>query len=112
MEKNFLSANKKCSMLVVDKDKSFDKKLKGDFNLDNNLIKRKKNENLKYIYTGLQIVRPEIFLNFESKFFSINKIWDKLIETDELYGEESNISFLHVSNLDIYKNLQENNFKR
>ena len=62
-------------------------------------------ENLKYIYTGLQIINPEVFLNIKEKVFSINKIWDKLIKNNELFGMESNIDFLHVSTLDIYKNL-------
>jgi MurNAc alpha-1-phosphate uridylyltransferase len=92
-------------MLVVNKNKSFDKNLKGDFNLENNQIDRENKENLKYIYTGLQIINPEVFLNIKEKVFSINKIWDKLIKNNELFGMESNIDFLHVSTLDIYKNL-------
>ena len=31
----------KCLMLIVNKSRSFDKTLKGDFNLENNLIDRK-----------------------------------------------------------------------
>ena len=69
------------------------------------MINRKKTENLKYIYTGLQIIQPEIFSDMDTKIFSINKIWDKLIRSNELYGMVSNIDFLHVSTLDIYKNL-------
>ena len=105
MEDKFLLSKKKCSMLVVNKNKSFDKNLKGDFNLENNQVDRESKENLKYIYTGLQIINPEVFLNIKEKVFSINKIWDKLIKNNELFGMESNIDFLHVSTLDIYKNL-------
>ena len=105
MEDKFFLSKKKCSMLVVNKNKSFDKNLKGDFNLENNQIDRENKENLKYIYTGLQIINPEVFLNIKEKVFSINKIWDKLIKNNELFGMESNIDFLHVSTLDIYKNL-------
>ena len=50
MEDKFLLSKKKCSMLVVNKNKSFDKNLKGDFNLQNNQIDRENKENLKYIY--------------------------------------------------------------
>ena len=111
--RNFFHKNKKikCSLLVVNKKKSFDKSFRGDFNLKNNLITRKDNEDLKYIYTGLQIIKPEIFLDLNTKVFSINKIWDKLIENNELYGIESNIDFLHVSTLRIYDSLLEKNFK-
>jgi len=97
--------NNKCTLLVVNKKKSFDSFIKGDFNLDKNIISRRDNSNLEYIYTGLQIMKPEVFKNINDKVFSINKIWDKLILNEELHGLESNIDFLHVSRLDIYKKL-------
>ena len=112
IEKLFFENEKdKCSLLVVNKKKSFDQSFKGDFSLENNLINRKDKNNLNYIYTGLQIIKPEVFSSLDTKIFSINKIWDKLIESNELYGMESNIDFLHVSTLDIYKSLLEKKFK-
>ena len=112
MEKAFFENEKnKCSLLVVNKKKSFDQSFKGDFSLENNLINRKDKNNLNYIYTGLQIIKPEVFSSLYTKIFSINKIWDKLIESNDLYGMESNIDFLHVSTLDIYKSLLEKKFK-
>ena len=105
LESDFFSNKKKCSLLVVDKMKSFDENLKGDFSLKDGLITREKNENLKYIYTGLQILDPKVFFNINDKIFSINLIWDKLIKINQLFGLESNINFLHVSTLDIYKKL-------
>ena len=110
MEKLFFENKKnKCSLLVVNKEKSFDKSFKGDFNLKNNLISRKSTDDLNCIYTGLQIIKPEVFSDLDAEVFSINKIWDMLIETNELHGIESHIDFLHVSTLDIYKNLLEKN---
>ena len=112
MEKLFFENEKdKCSLLVVNKKKSFDQSSEGDFSLENNLINRKDKNNLNYIYTGLQIIKPEVFSGLDTKIFSINKIWDKLIKSYELYGMESNIDFLHVSTLDIYKSLLEKKFK-
>ena len=112
MEKAFFEDEKnKCSLLVVNKKKSFDQSFKGDFSLENNLINRKDKNNLNYIYTGLQIIKPEVFSSLDTKIFSINKIWNNLIESNELYGMESNIDFLHVSTLDIYKSLLEKKFK-
>ena len=62
MKKRFTTNKKiKCLMLVVKKQKSFDKSFKGDFNLEDNLINRINKSGLKYVYTGLQIARPEIF---------------------------------------------------
>ena len=62
---------------------------------------------LKYIFTGLQIIKPEVFKDFNDKVFSINKVWDRLIEQNELNGFVSENDFFHVSTLDIYKNLSE-----
>ena len=112
MEKSFFENKKgKCSLLIVNKEKSFDRSFKGDFNLKNNLINRKDRDDLNSIYTGLQIIKPEVFNGLSEEVFSINRIWDKLIQKNELYGMESNISFLHVSTLDIYKRLLEKYFK-
>ena len=105
MESNFFLNRKKCNLLVVDKIKSFDKNLKGDFNLQNGLITRKKDENLKFIYTGLQIISPEAFSNIDEKIFSMNKVWNQLIKSNQLFGSESKIDFLHISTLNIYKKL-------
>ena len=105
LENDFFLNKRQCSLLLVDKTKSFDKNLKGDFSLENALVTRKNTENLKYIYTGLQIIDPKIFLDINDRIFSINLIWDKLIKKKKLFGLESNINFLHVSTLDIYKKL-------
>ena len=112
MEKNFFTNKKsKCFLLVVNKNKSFDRSIKGDFNLENNLINRKDKENLKYIYTGVQILTPNVFDHLDLKIFSINKIWDQLIQKGNLFAKESNVDFLHVSTLNIYKSLLEKHFK-
>jgi len=112
MEREFFANNKgRCFLLVVDKNKSFDRSIRGDFNLENNLINRKDKENLKYIYTGVQILTPNVFDNLNLKVFSINKIWDQLIQNKNLLAKESNIDFLHVSNLNVYKSLLEKYFK-
>ena len=104
-EKDFFTKKSICSMLVVNKQKSFDKSFSGDFNLENGLINRKNKDDLQYIYTGLQIIKPEIFQGINKKIFSINTIWNKLIESKELYGFTSNNNFLHVSTLNVYENL-------
>ena len=55
----------KCKLMIVNKEKSFDKSLKGDFSLINNKISRK--NNLNYIYTGLQIIDPKAFFKINKK---------------------------------------------
>ena len=106
MEKEIIKNKKnKCTLLIVNKKKSFDKTIKGDFNLENNSLNRNNKDNLDYVYTGLQIIKPEIFSGLNKKKFSMNIIWDKLIKNNELYGVESHLDFLHVSTLDIYNKL-------
>jgi len=105
MEKDLISKKKNCSILIVDKKKSFDKNFEGDFNLKDNLVNRDSKKKLKYIYTGLQIIRPNIFLDLDTKIFSINMVWNKLIKNDELYGFKSNLDFFHVNTLETYKKI-------
>ena len=105
MKSDFALSKRKCLMLLVHKSRSFDKSFKGDFNLKNGLINRNKSTDLNYVYTGLQIIKPELFLNIKERVFSINQVWDKLIDQNELYGLESKTDFLHITDLDIYKNL-------
>ena len=95
----------KCSLLIVKKERSFNQFLKGDFNLKNNIINKNNLDKLNYIYTGAQIISPEIFHEFKENFFSLNKVWDELIKKNQLYGIESNIDFSHVSTLSAYRNL-------
>ena len=84
---------------------SFDKNLKGDFNLENNLITKKLDKN--YIYIGCQILSKKLFKNETNEKFSISKIWDKLIDSKDLYGYESKQNFYHLTNLEIFKKLKD-----
>ena len=110
-EEFFTNKRSKCFLHVVNKNKCFDKSFKGDFNLKNSLINRKDKENLRYIYTGVQILKPDVFDHLDLKVFSINKIWDQLIQNNVLFGKESNVNFFHVNTLDIYKSLLKKHFK-
>ena len=90
-------------LLLVNKNSSFDKNLKGDFDLNNNLIiQNKKN----FIYTGCQILNKSIFKNKTINNFSISEIWFDLIKDGQLSGYESKLKFYHVTNLEIFKKLQ------
>jgi len=104
MEKFFFF--KKCNnvLLVVNKEKSFDKSLKGDFNLNNNILNRN-SETKNFIYTGAQIINKKAFNNRKIDFFSMNEVWDEIISKNMLFAFESNNQFLHVSTLDIYNKI-------
>jgi N-acetyl-alpha-D-muramate 1-phosphate uridylyltransferase len=106
MEKFYFLQKIKNILLLVNKDYSFDKKLKGDFNLFNNIIKKDTQNNL--IYTGCQIINKNLFKSYSVSNFSISKIWNELVVKDELYGYESLENFYHLTNLKIYKDILKN----
>ena len=109
MEEQYFNNDCKSVLLVVDKTKSFDKTMKGDFNLKENILDRK-NDQKKYIYTGSQILNNSVFKNKTIEPFSMNLIWDLLIKNNELLGVKSKQEFLHVTNLKIYNQLIEERF--
>ena len=93
-------------LLVVKKSNSFDKKLKGDFNLDSKNILNYKDKN--FIYTGCQIINKNVFSTVNKKSFSIVEIWNKLINENQLYGFESSNDFVHVTDIEIFNKLSKN----
>ncbi len=109
MEKQYFNNDYKSVLLVVDKTKSFDKTMNGDFNLKKNILDRESNEK-KYIYTGSQILNNSVFKNKKNEPFSMNLIWDLLIKNKELLGVKSKQEFLHITNFKIYHQLIEERF--
>tara|TARA_B110000027_G_scaffold66098_1_gene70776 strand:+ start:1606 stop:2298 length:693 start_codon:yes stop_codon:yes gene_type:complete len=107
MEKFYFSNQIKNILLLVNKNLSFDKKLKGDFNLSGNIIKKDSQNDL--IYTGCQIINKNLFVSQSISNFSILEIWNQLVNKNELYGYESLENFYHLTNHEIYKKLLENN---
>ena len=93
-------------LLVVKKSKTFDKNLKGDFNLEPKNILNYKEKN--FIYTGCQIINKKVFSIINKKSFSIVEIWNKLVNENKLYGFESLNDFVHVTDIEIFKKLSKN----
>ena len=106
MEKFYFSNQIKNILLLVNKNLSFDKKLKGDFNLLKNKIKKDLQNDL--IYTGCQIMNKDLFDSHSVSDFSISEVWNRLISKNELYGYESIESFYHLTDLETYKELLKN----
>jgi len=103
MENFYFSKKIQNILMVVNKDLSFDKNLRGDFDLlDNQLNKKKLNQ---YIFTGCQIINKKVFASIKNKSFSILQIWNDLIKENKLYGYESKNKFYHVTDLEIYNKL-------
>ena len=107
MEKFYFSNQIKNILLLVNKNLSFDKKLKGDFNLLENIIKKDFQNDL--IYTGCQIINKDLFNAYSVCDFSISEVWNQLVNKNKLYGYESLESFYHLTNLEVYKELLKNN---
>ena len=91
-------------LLLAKKDLSFDKNLKGDFDLRDNFLK--KSDKNDFIYTGCQILNKNLFNKFKVSSFPISEIWNQLLEKNKLNGFESYNKFYHLTNLEIFKKLQ------
>ena len=103
---NFYLSNKLDNILLLaNKNLSFDKELKGDFKLINNLLK--KNKNNDFIYIGCQILNRSLFEKHKVKNFSISEIWNELLKKNKLNGFESLNNFYHLTNLETFKKLQD-----
>ena len=103
MENFYFSKKIQNILMVVNKDLSFDKKLKGDFNLKKNLLS--KGDENQYIYTGCQILNKKLLKNINKKIFSITEIWNALIAKNNLFGFKCTNKFSHVTDLEIYNKL-------
>ena len=103
MKKIFFEKNFNNILMLVNKKRSFDKRLDGDFSLKNNLLS--KNDYNEFIFTGCQILSKNVFKNVKKTKFSINEIWNDLLKKNQLQGIESQNKFLHVTDLEMYDKL-------
>ena len=87
MQNLYFSNNLENILLCVKKNLSFDKNLKGDFNLVNHSLR--KNKDNDFIFIGCQILNKSLFNSYKLCNFSISEIWDELLNKNELNGFES-----------------------
>ena len=87
-------------LLLVKKSLSFDKSFVGDFNLKGEKISR--DQNNEFIFTGLQILDQSVFSFVNEKIFSMNKVWNNLIEKESLTGCESKQRFYHLNTKEMH----------
>jgi MurNAc alpha-1-phosphate uridylyltransferase len=104
MQEYYFSQNLNNILLLTKKNNSFDSNLTGDFNLKNNFITKDSKE---FIFIGCQILNKELFRNYQINNFSISEIWENLLQTKGLNGYESENKFYHLTNLEIFKRLQD-----
>ncbi len=106
LEKIFFNTKKPC-LLLVNKKLSFDTSFKGDFNLKNNIVFKGTVNNL--IFTGLQLIERNYLDSFEKEIFSMNEVWNKLINENKLSGFESIQKFYHLNTEEMYKKISSLN---
>ena len=105
MEKMYFSKKLENILLLANKKLSFDKKLKGDFNLKNNLLNKEAEK--EFIYIGCQIINKKLFVKEKIENYSILEIWNNLLDQKKLFGYESQKDFYHLTDLDIFKKLKD-----
>ena len=106
LEKIFFES-KNPSLLLVNKKLSFDTSFKGDFNLKDNIVSKDIENN--FIFTGLQLIDRNCFNMINKEVFSMNEVWDKLIDENKLYGLESRQKFYHLNTEDMYNKISNLN---
>lgn len=81
----------------------------GDFNLveKNEKLSRVTNFDKKkeYVYTGLQLVSPEVFANINKKKFSFTEIFDRTIQSKTMYGLVDDRNWFHIGTIETLKKI-------
>lgn len=104
-EMYFNKKMKNC-LLLTSKEKSYDLRLSCDFGIqDNNLNVKDKT----HIYTGCQILNRKLFDGYSKNFFSVSEIWNKKLNQRDLWGKESKVDFIHLTDLEIYNKILKDN---
>ena len=106
MESYYFQNNLDNILLVVNKKLSFDEKLNGDFNMIDNILKKKDGDR-KFIYIGCQILNKNLFRRYKVESFPINEIWNSLLIQEKLNGLESLNKFYHLTNLETFKKIED-----
>ena len=102
LEKIYFESKKPC-LLLVNKNLSFDTSFKGDFNLKNNIVSKDIKNN--FIFTGLQLLDRNYLDPIDKKVFSMNEVWNNLINNNKLSGLESRQKFYHLNTEKIYNKI-------
>jgi MurNAc alpha-1-phosphate uridylyltransferase len=71
---------------------------RGDFEMDSlgRLKRRAEMKLAPFVWTGLQIVHPRLFEEAPKGRFSINKLWDRAMEKERLFGMRLDGVWIHV----------------
>lgn len=75
----------------------------GDFSLDSagHLQRRKNNQSAPYVFTGVQLLNPDLFRDAKEEKFSLNVFYDKALQAQpepRIFGLVHDGAWLHVGN--------------
>ena len=94
---NNFSSQDLCKLLLVEKKYTFGlKKNTGDFTMSNGKVRRYVDGDQIIYYSGMQMINLEVFNNIEENKFSLNTVWNSLIQKNSLMGQLMSSNWFHV----------------
>jgi MurNAc alpha-1-phosphate uridylyltransferase len=106
--KSFTKFNANSGLLMIKRENSFDKTLKGDFTIKSEpFLFRQAGDTNNLIFTGCQIINPILLKDKKNENFSIQPVWDEVIADNKMVGEVAQNIFYHVTDLTIYEKLKK-----
>ena len=106
--KSFTKFNANSGLLMIQRENSFDKTLKGDFTVKSDpFLFRQSGDSNNLIFTGCQIINPILLNHKKNENFSIQPVWDEAIADNKMVGEVAQNIFYHVTDLTIYEQLKK-----
>jgi N-acetyl-alpha-D-muramate 1-phosphate uridylyltransferase len=106
--KSFTKFNANLGLLMIKRENSFDKTLKGDFTIKSEpFLFRQAGDSNNLIFTGCQIINPILLKDKKNENFSIQPVWDEAIADNKMVGEIAQNIFYHVTDLTIYEKLKK-----
>ena len=106
--KSFTKFNANSGLLMIKRENSFDKTLKGDFTIKSEpFLFRQAGDTNNLIFTGCQIINPSLLKDKKNENFSIQPVWDEAIADKKMVGEVAQNIFYHVTDLNIYEKLKK-----
>ena len=75
---------------------------RGDFNCTANglLSRRQEMEVVPWLFSGIQILKPEVFADTPDGAFSLNHVYDQLLDAERLYGVVHDGEWFHIGTPD------------
>ncbi len=106
--KSFTKFNANSGLLMIKRENSFDKTLKGDFTIKSEpFLFRQAGDTNNLIFTGCQIINPILLKDKKNENFSIQPVWDEAIADNKMVGEVAQNIFYHLTDLTIYEKLKK-----